>query len=76
LLGESANNPPSFDYASVPSGWSLCRKIHLPVTKLTPAGRGTRDRVSFLIRALNSSSIALYQWGSCSATRYEAGMGE
>jgi hypothetical protein len=38
-------------------------------TKYPSAGKGTRDQVSFRIRALNSSNIASCQWGSLRAAR-------
>ena len=46
-----------------PSAWSLCLKIHLPVTTLARGGRGTKSHVWFLRSAECSSSIATRQLG-------------
>jgi hypothetical protein len=48
-------------------------EIHLPVITLEPIGRGTRSHKLLMIKATNSSSIALRQFGSTRATQMEEG---
>lgn len=48
----------------VPSGFSLCLKIHLLVTILAPGGRSTRRQVRLRWRASNSAAMAAHQCGS------------
>lgn len=59
-----------------PPDFSLCLKIQIDIITLTSGGRGTKSYVSFLIKALYSSCMAIFQLGSLSTDTEFLGKGD